>query len=76
MKKRTPFHQYLMTLTVNSGGIKGLCRDTGIAHMTMRERLAHPRGLRWYEYLAIVDALRLDAAQETKLQATIKGAAA
>lgn len=70
---RTEFHKLLMTLTVNNGGIMGLCKETGIKYRTMRDRLLHPRGLRWYEYIAIVDSLRLDASQEMRLQASIKG---
>lgn len=78
MKRRTEFHKCLLQLCLEQDidrGITGLCADTGIAYRTMRDRLLHPRGLRWYEYLSIVDSLRLDVAQEARLQASIKGAA-
>ena len=77
--KKTAFHKYLQVLLLEQdfdGGIMGLCKETGIKYRTMRDRLLYPRSLRWYEYISIVDALRLDAAQEARLQASIKGVAA
>ena len=76
--KKTEFHKYLLQLCLEKDvdrGISGLCADTGIKYRTMRDRLLHPRGLRWYEYIAIVDSLRLDETQEGRLQASIKGVA-
>ena len=75
--KRTAFHKVLLALVIAHdvpGGIHGLSRITGIAYMTLRDRLRLPRTLRWYEFLSIVESLRLNDAEEASLIAAIKEA--
>lgn len=74
--KKTQFHKCLLSLAVQHDvcGIKGICKDTGIPYQTMQIRLRDPRGLRWYEFLGIVDALYLTSNEEAELMQAIKEA--
>lgn len=73
--KRTAFHKCLLGLAIAHDydhGITGLCEASGIPYQTMRKRLVNPRAMRWYEYLSIVDCLRLSEAEEASLIKSIK----
>lgn len=71
--KRTAFHTCLLSLSVKHGyNIAGLSKITGIPYQTLRKRLNNPRGLRWYEYLGIVNELYLNEDEESELQKAIK----
>lgn len=71
--QKTAFHTCLHSLSVKHGyNITGLCKITGIPYQTMRKRLNNPRGLRWYEYLGIVNELYLNKDEEAELQEAIK----
>lgn len=72
--RRTQFHKCLLSLAAahDVSGIKGICKDTGIPYQTMQIRLRDPRGLRWYEYLGIVEGMFLSQDEESELQRAIK----
>ncbi len=73
--KRTQFHKCILSLVVKhdiDSGISGLCINSGIPYQTMRKRLVNPRGMRWYEYLNIVESLRLNTDEEAELQESIR----